>query len=251
MIKASMKILVIEFAYIGDTLLTTPFLRALKEHHPYADITFLASSPSAEVLDTNPHLKQVLAFDKRSGLKGIFNALRFLRREKFDMAFVLHRSFKSALLAALAGIPVRIGYATEGRHNLLTHAIPYHPKDHRAENHLALFQYYRLHHPRKEFGPLGGTWQHAADPDNPVPPLRDLELPVPDDLANSVKEKFLQGVGDYFVLNPGGSWPTKRWLADRFAEVGNRLLAEKKWTPVVVGGPNDRWLEVGKGAIDL
>lgn len=246
-----MKILVIELAYIGDTLMTTPFLRALKEHRPYADLHFLVSSRSAEVLRTNPYLKGILEFDRGGGAGGFWRTVLRLRKERFDVALMLHRSFRSALLAFLAGIPVRVGYSTEGRSFLLTHATPYDPALHRARNHMKLFQYYRQNPARREFGTIGGTWDHAADPDNAMPLPAELDFPVPDDVIAAVREKWLAGVGDYFVLNPGGSWPTKQWPAERFAQVARRLSTERGWTPVVIGASHDPTLDLGDRAIDL
>lgn len=248
-----MKVLVIELAYLGDTLMATPFLRALKEYQPFAEIHFLASLSSVEALKGNPNLTRIIAFEKRGGVSGLLTTAIQLRRERFDLAFVLHRSFRSALLAALAGIPVRVGYGVEGRSMLLTRALPYNPSIHRTKNHLLLFEYYRSTTPLREAGVLGSTWQHAAEPDNPTPQPDRLEFVALDEAVAVAREKFLQDVGDYFVINPAGSWPTKQWLPERFAELAARISSERQWVPVIIGDGGDKGIPMPliERAVDL
>lgn len=234
------RVLVVELAYIGDTLLTTPFLRVLKSVFPKSEIAFLGVPQSLKILQTNPHLSECIPYDKRKGWHETRRVLSVLREKQFQCAFLLHRSFASAFLCWLARIPVRIGYATEGREGFLTASFPYHASLHRAINHLRLLEYHLARSgsatspfpvPYSSFRPSGFS--------STSPRFLSLELPVPSGLQEQVKTKFLQNTGDYLVLNPAGSWETKRWLAEGFAKVGNCFYEKKGWKPVIVGGEED------------
>jgi len=234
------RILVVELAYIGDTLLTTPFLRGLKSLYPKSEIAFLGVPESLEVLQSNPHLSQRIAYDKRKGWGETRRILSVLREKEFPCVFILHRSFASALVCWLARIPIRIGYATEGREVFLTSSFPYDARLHRAINHLRLLEYHRagsspattpVSIPYSSYR-LSSFWYTT-------PQSLALELPVSSDFGEQVQAKFLPDAGDYLVLNPAGSWETKRWLAEGFAKVGNYFYEKRGWTPVIIGGRED------------
>lgn len=135
-LKPRRRILVMRYRFIGDTLLTVPFLRNLRAAYPDAIIDMLAAPHSGEVLRDCPYIDELLMFDttrkhryenpnnpveKRS----FWSYVSLLRSRQYDTAFVLKRSFSSAGLAFLAGIPERIGFNTEGRGFLLTQGVPY------------------------------------------------------------------------------------------------------------------------------
>jgi len=137
------KILVMRYRFIGDTVLLIPFLKQLKEAFPKAVIDVLVAPNSGEVLTHCPYINQLLYFDttRKHQYEGpadqkpqsFWSYVSLLRRNQYDCAFVLKRSFSSALLAFLAGIPQRIGFNTEGRGWLLTHRVPYDKEKHESE----------------------------------------------------------------------------------------------------------------------
>ena len=136
--------LAIDLAMIGDLVCATPALASLKTNYPSAQITVLASDSTAPVLNGNPDIGNTIGIDKNHDIGTIPCVLKnasVLRAQKFDIAFLFHNSFGSALVAALSGIPARIGYATELRGNLLTHRIAY-PKErlHLAEERLNILR---------------------------------------------------------------------------------------------------------------
>ncbi len=116
-------VLVIETGLVGELLVVTPALRALRKAFPDARVTVLVSPGSAPLLVGNPSVNRLLPIPKgqRSGLVRLLGLSAWIRAQRFDAALVFHTSFRSALLAALAGVPVRAGLSSEGRGFLLTH----------------------------------------------------------------------------------------------------------------------------------
>jgi heptosyltransferase II len=148
-LKPRQRILVMRYRFIGDTLLTVPFLRNLRAAYPNAQIDMLVAPNSGEVLRDCPYIDELIMFDttrkhryenttiKR---KNFWHYVGLLRQKKYDTAFILKRSFSSAALAFLAGIPERIGFDTEYRGFLLTHRIPYLNGVHEADSFLSVLK---------------------------------------------------------------------------------------------------------------
>lgn len=142
-----LNILVIRHRFIGDTILTVPFLRNLRYFYPQSTIDVLVGPNSGEVLDSCPYINRTIVFDttrfhKYDSAKGkprsyISYALE-LRKNKYDLIFILKRSFSSALLAFLCGAKERIGYDTEGRGFLLTKRVKWNERIHEVESLLSV-----------------------------------------------------------------------------------------------------------------
>jgi heptosyltransferase-2 len=129
-----LRLLVIRYRFIGDTVLAIPFLRNLRRAFPNARIDLLAEPVSGDTLALCPYKDELLLYAPR--LKGdkkraanfptsLLGAARFLRARNYDRCYILRRSFSSAILPLLAGIPHRVGFATEGRGWLLQRSAPY------------------------------------------------------------------------------------------------------------------------------
>ena len=104
--------------------LATPVLRAIRCQYPKARIAFLVKSPVADVLSGGDWMDEVIHWpvgkSRDKGRQGFLGLAGELRKRKFDWAVLLTNSFRSALLARLAGVKRRIGYDREGRGLLLT-----------------------------------------------------------------------------------------------------------------------------------
>ena len=129
-----LRILVIRYRFIGDTVLAIPCLRNLRQAFPQAKIDVLAEPVSGDTLALCPYKDELLFYAPR--LKGakkkaakfptsLLGAAKFLRARRYDRCYILRRSFSSAILPLLAGIPHRVGFATEGRNWLLQRSAPY------------------------------------------------------------------------------------------------------------------------------
>ncbi|MBK0391273.1 glycosyltransferase family 9 protein [Ramlibacter algicola] len=136
-----MKVLLWKIGALGDVLMTTPLVRQLRARLPQARIDYLTGRGFASMLADNPHLDQVLTFDEHvlygPQVQRVPEVLRLLRG--YDAVYVLDKHWIFTWLAALARIPVRIGFrrrAAEGWP--LTHAVPYGAVRHEIDCYLDL-----------------------------------------------------------------------------------------------------------------
>ena len=137
------KILVMRYRFIGDTLLTVPFLRNLRYAYPDAQIDMLVAPVSGEIIEDCPYVDNFIYYDttkkhryeNKNGQekKDFWHYVKLLKKEKYDKAYVLKRSLSSAILAFAIGAKERIGFDTEGRGFLLTKKISYAPQKHEIE----------------------------------------------------------------------------------------------------------------------
>jgi lipopolysaccharide heptosyltransferase II len=217
------RILVVRRGGLGDVLMATPLLRGLREHFPSARIWMLTSQQAVAGLQGSPLVDQILLVP--SSKKARLSLLRKLREERIDTAFILHRYFAPSLLALLAGIPQRLGFAWKSHGCALTGSIPFSPA--RSQT-LQIAQLLTL------------VGKPAAE--------IEMQFPVSQDAARSAQE-LLRGWGydpaKYLVgIHPGGgetagsSEPAKRWLPQRFGELAD-LLADRKIHVLMLQGPGD------------
>ena len=217
------RILVIQTAFLGDLILTLPLVQGLADAVPDGRITVLAIPSTIEILLNHPAIDQRLIFDKRGrdrGWRGLLRMARQLRRERFDTALVPHRSFRSALLAALSGIPRRIGFDASAGSFLLTDRVRRDRSVPETERNLSLL------------GALGIEW--VGGPPR-VYPGRDHRRQ-----AQAFLDRHWERPPEKLIgLAPGSVWPTKRWLPDGFAEVIRQLRNKDGLSVVLFGGEED------------
>ena len=211
--------------WLGDAVMCEPALRGLRRLFPQASITLLAKPSVAALFEAHPVVDRIFFYDdqgRHGRLAGKWRLAGELRKQGFDLAVLFQNAFEAALLATLAGIPRRYGYATDGRSLLLSEPIARH--DRRQPIHQ--IQYYW-----KMLGPLGLT----GDPDAP-------QLFLSPDDERSMTERLMQaGItpADVVIgINPGSTYGgAKRWLPERFAESTERLcrtLIDSGQRPAVV-----------------
>ncbi|HVO07906.1 MAG TPA: lipopolysaccharide heptosyltransferase II [Burkholderiaceae bacterium] len=224
------RILVLRYRFIGDTLLTVPFLRNLRRAKPDALIVWVVAPGSADVVAGIPYVDELLPWDpvtRHAESRGTHRTwrdklafIRELRRRRFDTAYVLKRSLSSALIAWLSGARHRVGFATEGRGLLLTMRVPYRHDQHEVQNFLDV--------------------------------LRADGVPVVDDHLEawlSAGERifastFLQqhGVGPadrLIAIHPFATNKPRAWHEDEFIALANQLQSRHGGRVIVFGGPGD------------
>ena len=220
-------ILVRAVNWIGDAVMTTPALMAVRETYPKARITLLANPLVGQLLQGHPAIDRVLIFDRKGADHGLAGRLRLARRlaaEQFDLAVILPNSFDSALIPWLARIPQRWGKASDGRSLLLTqrfHDMPVHATEHETGYYLRLLADFNIH----------GS---VATP--------CLATSVEEDLA-AVELLASHGIGSGDVLlgiNAGASFGSaKRWYPERFGEVAKQLAVAWSARIILFGGPDE------------
>jgi heptosyltransferase-2 len=120
------RIVAIDWSMIGDLIMLGPCIRALRSAYPETHLAVLGQPNSIVTYKNDPAVNELIAYDRTHGdfhVPSFMSTLRTLRRGHFDTAYVFHNSIGSALMAAGAGIPERIGYRHEGRDLLLTKRI--------------------------------------------------------------------------------------------------------------------------------
>jgi heptosyltransferase II len=213
-------LLVVQTSFLGDVVLTTPLLSALRERVRPRRLAVLVRPDAVALVDGHPAVDTVLVDDKRGadrGVRGILRTAGRLRREGFDLAVSPHRSLRTALVLAAAGIPRRIGFATSRGAFLFHERVPRDRTRHDVDRNLALMA---------PFGP-------------PVTPAPALHVPVAPDAAARAAALLPGGTGPLVGVAPGSVWATKRWTAEGFAAVVATLAAEGARV-VLLGAPSDR-----------
>jgi ADP-heptose:LPS heptosyltransferase len=120
------RVLLIRLRLIGDVVLSTPVIRALRRAFPEARLSYLVERDAAAVVTGNPHLDEVLIVERSRGLMRVIDDLRLawmLRRRRFDVVIDMHGGPRSSWLALASGAPRRIGYDMPGRQWLYTRTV--------------------------------------------------------------------------------------------------------------------------------
>jgi heptosyltransferase-2 len=131
-------VLVIQTAFLGDVILTTPLLTALARQHGPVDL--ITTPVAATLVERHPAVREVIRYDKRGtdrGIAGFFRLTKQLKQRQYQRAYLPHRSWRSGALARLAGIPERIGFA-DGSTFLYTSTVERPKAGHEVERLMAL-----------------------------------------------------------------------------------------------------------------
>src|SRR4030095_7787324 len=108
--------------WVGDAVMTIPALRQLRQLFPNAHITLATRSGVKDLFSDADFVDEVLVHEGK-GLRSVVHQVREWRKRDFDLAVLFPNSLETALVASLARVPLRIGYATDGRQALLTHPL--------------------------------------------------------------------------------------------------------------------------------
>ena len=235
-----MHIVVILPRWVGDLVMATPMLRAVRGHFgSAARITGVVKPMFAELLDGTAWLDRLVFYDRRSKdpARRFRAVARVLRSDPADVALIVPNSLSSAALAWWGGARRRVGFARHGRRLLLTDALP--PPRASAKG---LASWFRV----EPSSPAGHAMDLAERIGVPRQPLT-LELattPVDEGLADEVLGRLFPHAagGPLVVFNDNGAYgPSKAWGAERFAELARRTLDRLPDARVLVHcGPGDR-----------
>ena len=214
-------ILLIRLSSLGDIVLTSPAIRAVRNHFPNARISMLVASQSADLLTENPHLDEVLRFNRRAKDKDTSEMIRLartIRERQFDLTIDFQRKFRTSLLAYSSGAKCRVGYHQPN--GLLCSVRVPDSSGHAIDRYFAL---------------LHAASIKAND--------RMLELFITEfdrTYAREAMEKQSICIDRPIVgLFPGAGWKLREWMPDRFAAIGDRLVKDFGAQVVVFGGPNE------------
>ena len=235
-----MNILIVKLSAIGDVIMSLPFLDALRQTFPKAQLTWLVEEAASDVVLEHPQVDRVLVSRRRqwqqragsghlaSVTAEVRDFLGQLRSCKYDLVIDLQGLFKSGLLAWLSGGGRRVGFdkTREFSYLFLNERLkPYDPDRHALLRYLDVAVY------------LG------ADPSRPV----NYTFPVSDDAAREALRLAPPTRRLTVILNPGAKWRTKLWPVAHWRTLAGMLLEETGVRLILTGGPGEE--TPGRGLI--
>ena len=231
------RILVLRPRALGDVLLTTPALRALKASFPAAALHVAVDDLLAPLLQRNPHLDRLWLLPRRRPRRqrDWWKLAWALRRQRFDLVVDLHGSPRTALLARFTGAPQRVGYALRGRGRLYTHRIP-RDTDRRGRRVTQYAARVNL-----EFVARCGAGGAALDDTSLV------YVPAPEAEARMAQALSTLAPGPRVGIAAAGTWQAKTYPPESFAQVGVQL-ARAGCRVLLVWGPGERQRAAAVGA---
>jgi heptosyltransferase-1 len=225
-------VLIIKLSALGDIVMATPVIKAVKNACPNARLSWLVEEASRGIVEGNPLLDEVLIWRKGEWVRLLRKARLFalaseitsfigeLRRRRFDAVYDLQGFLKSAVWARLSGARERVGLdSKEGSRALMTRVIPWDRSEKRiGAQYLQFVRGLGIEPGEFEMDIAVGEEEErfAAD-------FRE---------ANSTD-------GRYAALCPFSSKPQKEWVHERWVELSSRLISEHGLRPVMLGGPGD------------
>jgi len=230
--------------WVGDSILSLPALKRARLEFPQAKITLLVLPWVAGIYEGCTAIDEIWLYDRQDlhrGLSGKLRLIRELRERRFDAALLFQNAFEAAVLARLAGIPVRAGYDRDGRGWLLSHKVsvdPHVSKLHQTYYYLDLLEQL-LGRPRTAQGlEPKPTSQFVAAV------MPDITLVASPERKHAAQTRLqLQGVEfnrTVVGVNPGAFYGSaKRWLSERYATVLDRLIDERQASVVIFGSPTE------------
>ena len=212
------RIVVIQTAYLGDLIMTTPLFRELKLAFPGVEVDAVVIPETAGIIKNNPHIDRVYLFDKRRKRVKLLSFLRLvrdLRKRRYDAAYSMTKSMTSSLIMLLSGIPERVGQ--EGM-RFLTRSIRTKDRPHIRERAVELL--------------TASSGYDAADASTELFPGPDKTMKAKEMLAKSTARI---NIG----FAPGSVRETKKWPGEYFSELLD-LLAGADINIYFIGSADDR-----------
>lgn len=214
------RVTVVMPSWVGDSVMATPVLRAMREHLPNVHLTALVRPGLDELLAGAPWCDGVVSAPFK-GVGGFVRTVQTLRAAMPDAVLLLPNSPRSAMIARLSGARRRIGYDRDGRGWLLTDRVP---MKHDKKTPISAVTYY---------AELAEAALGMSECD------RRLELGVTDAQREAGAELLDEVPRPFVLINPGANRTDKRWPAEQFAAAASRLREQYGTATVVTGSPGE------------
>lgn len=211
------RFLIIRLSSIGDILLTTPFVRALRKKYPDSLINYLTKSEYVDLMKNNPNINNVYAFDSRNGIGETLNWRYQIKSNSYDAIFDLHRNIRTLMMTKY------IGGTNSGKYNK------------RYFKRFMLVKFgINLY---KNMTPIPDRYLEIASRYN----LDNdgLGLDLYSNVDNPLKETVKEGSQVNLVMAPGAGFETKRWPSDKYAKLADLLVKEIGANIILVGSNSD------------
>ena len=225
------RILVVRLRSIGDTVLTTPSLFALRRFLPHTQIDILLEDWVAPVLEGSDLVDRVIAIP-RDSTSARARLARNLRASRYDVVYNLHGGTTATLLTRATGAKHRVGFGHYQYARLHNHAAP---------SSLEIWQRPSLHSVEQQLALIG--WTGVPVTDRPA-----TRLPVNESSLHSVKGKLrAAGMDDlekpFALIHPAAAFDTKQWATENFARVAEELRARGLAAIAIVSRKEKRILD--------
>ncbi|MCJ7541167.1 MAG: glycosyltransferase family 9 protein [Desulfobacterales bacterium] len=231
------RLLLIQSGDIGDLVLSTPSISALRQRFPQSKITIAVRRKAKELMDDCPLIDEVLVVDKMTGSGyrqslSTAHQIRLWRKARFDLAIDLRTGTRGAIMAWICGAPRRISFYSgdeaHWRNWVFTHLaiIPYVAGTYVADYYHFLLEAFEI---SDRPGPLR-LW---------INPERQQRV------DRFCWEKGLDPLSPYIALQPFSQWPYKELPDERYIQLIEMIHSAVKVPVVIVGGPEDKQRAAG------
>ncbi|MGF1478069.1 MAG: lipopolysaccharide heptosyltransferase II [Cyanophyceae cyanobacterium] len=223
-------VLCVRLDTIGDVIMTTPAMRALKLAHPERRLTLMTSSAGAVVAPQIPELDDLIVYDSpwlkatvpRVDSRPEFEMIERLREYRFDAAAILtvysQNPLPSAFLLYMAGVPLRLAHCHENPYQLLTHWI----KDPEPNQ-------FTRHEVQRQLDLVASVGCHHDD--------KHMRLYVPEAARRRIQQLLhpLKLKERWVVIHPGATALSRRYPPESFAAVARQLVLEHHLQVIFTG----------------
>ncbi len=218
------KFLIIKLRALGDVLLSTPVITTLKKSFPGSEIDFVVLQENYDLVKDNPNLNEVFVLDKKwdklpfvKRMKKYKELKRKIQSKKYDFMFDLQNSPRSIWVGFFARASMKIGYK----------------KPQNFFYKIRLKQISRMQHNVDDL-------LYLLNPISPTQISRHLNINIPDEIVDTLKQKFNPDGSEYVIIHPGAGRRRrfKMWGIENFVKVA-RAVIDLGYRVFIIGGPGD------------
>ena len=221
------KVLLVRLRSIGDTVLATPSVFALKRFLPNVKVDILVEDWVAPLLNDHPHIDNVIVLE-RNGLMARARVARELRAQNYDVVYNLHGGTTATFLTRATGARHRVGFKNYQYAQL---------HNHQAPSPLLLWGQQKTHSVEQQLALLG--WTGVPVTDRPR-----TQLGISNEANAKIEQLLAQAAltdRKIALIHPAAAFATKQWATEHFARVAE-YLTDRGLAPVAIAAPNERAL---------
>ena len=221
------KVLLVRLRSIGDTVLATPSLLALKRFLPDVTVDILVEDWVAPLLKNHPHIDNVIVLE-RGGFMTRARVARDLRAANYDVVYNLHGGTTATFLTRATGARHRVGFETYQYAQL---------HNHQAPSPLLLWGQQKTHSVEQQLALLG--WTGVPVTDRPR-----TQLGIAPEASDTIEHLLAEaGLSERRIalIHPAAAFATKQWATENFARVAE-FVTERGFAPVAIAAPNEKAL---------
>lgn len=227
-----MRILVIKMSAIGDVILATSLIPALKKKYPDSHLAWFAEPRVVELLEGNPLLDEIIVWNRKEWTR-LFKSLRWiqlsreifdlrkkLKNARFDLVLDAQCLLKSSFWAWVSGAPRRVGFKSKERSQIFM-----------TESFTRDYEYEMISAESRQLA------NHIGISSNSMP----MSIHPSDRVRKEAREKIEKNkiIGKYAVICPFTTRPQKHWLENYWQELVPELIAKHRLSLLIMGGPDN------------